>query len=216
MESTNASILLRKLEELRRIDRSFATFGSSSHQYRLEPPLPRAKLESFEAEHSIVLPEPYRTFISELSNGGAGPYCGLFPLGYFDGSGGPLERWSEGDGFAGQLSRPFPHRQPWSLPDSRYKCPDAFETEEEEEAWYKALEDETWKPELVDGAFPICHQGCAIRNLLVVTGPERGKVWVDDRASDGGIFPEGDDPNSGISFFDWYSDWLDRSIAALK
>jgi hypothetical protein len=35
----------------------------------------------------------------------------------------------------------------------------------------------------------------------VVTGPTRGQVWFDDRASDGGLMPETD-------LHDWYLRWL--------
>jgi hypothetical protein len=37
--------------------------------------------------------------------------------------------------------------------------------------------------------------------LLVVTGPARGQVWIDDRGADAGIDPETD-------FTDWYLGWL--------
>lgn len=216
MVSTEISILRQKLDELRRIDRSFETFGSGEHRYRLEPPLSEAELGEFEGKHTISLPEPYRTFVSELSNGGPGPYYGLFPLGYFDAAGGPLERWKEGDGFAGNLSEPFPHSKTWNLSDARFNRPEYFETDEEEEAWCRALDNEMWRPELVNGAFPICHQGCAIRNLLVVSGPERGNVWVDDRPNDGGIYPDDCGSQPGTPFLNWYLNWLDNSIAALQ
>ena len=214
--SIEIAVLRKKLDELRCIDTSFETFGSSAHLYRMNAPLSETKLDEFETRHSITLPEPYRTFVSEFSNGGAGPYYGLFPLGYFDAAGGPLERWKEGDGFAGILAKPFPHSEAWNLPEARLLPPDSFENDEEEEAWIREVDGEVWRPDLVNGAFPICHQGCAIRNLLIVNGPERGNVWVDDRPNDGGIYPDGDDPHTGTPFFDWYSNWLDASIAALK
>lgn len=216
MASTEVAVLSRKLDELVRMDASYETFGSSVHRYRLNAPISPAELAEFEAQHSIVLPEHYRTFVSEFSNGGAGPHYGLFPLGFFDASGGPLERWTEGDGFAGILAEPFPHSESWNLPESRLEPPASFENDEEEEAWIRELDGEVWRPELVDGAFPICHQGCAIRNLLIVTGPERGNVWVDDRPNDGGIFPGRGNSTAGTPFFEWYSTWLDDSIAALR
>ena len=73
-----------------------------------------------------------------------------------------------------------------------------------------------WKPELIDGALPICHKGCAIRNGLVVTGSERGNIWVDDRANDLGIYPEQPETKDRINFLDWYATWLDISLASLK
>jgi len=214
--SSEIAVLRKKLDELIHVDTSFETFGSSVHRYRLNPPVSPIELEQFEATHSIILPEPYRTFVSEFSNGGAGPYYGLFPLGFFDAAGGPLERWKEGDGFAGILSEPFPHSESWNLPEVRLMRPGSLEADDEEDAWIRELDNEVWRPELVNGAFPICHQGCAIRNLLVVSGPERGNVWIDDRPNDGGIHPVNSNSPTGTLFFDWYSTWLDESIAALR
>ena len=216
MASTEVSVIRRKLDELVRVDTSFETFGSSVHRYRLNTPVSPVELDQFEATHAIVLPEPYRTFVSEFSNGGAGPYYGLFPLGFFDAAGGPLEKWNEGDGFAGVLSEPFPHSKSWNLPEARLMPPESFDSDADEDAWIRELDNEVWRPDLVNGAFPICHQGCAIRNLLIVTGPERGNVWVDDRPNDGGIYPDGSNLHTGTLFFDWYSDWLDNSIEALR
>ncbi len=52
----------------------------------------------------------------------------------------------------------------------------------------------------------ICHFGCGVYFLLVVSGPERGNIWIDDRASDYGITPWGGD------FFTWYDTWLEDSL----
>ncbi|MFC8147992.1 SMI1/KNR4 family protein, partial [Streptomyces paradoxus] len=46
------------------------------------PPAGWAVVRSFEAEHGIVLPEPYRTFVAEICDGlrAGPPYYGLLPL----------------------------------------------------------------------------------------------------------------------------------------
>ena len=49
-------------------------FGAKSHQFQLNPPLPKSKVQTFESEHGFVLPADYRQFTTELGNGGAGPY----------------------------------------------------------------------------------------------------------------------------------------------
>ncbi len=56
------------------------SFGEEKHVFRLDPPLPDAKVAEFEAEHRIELPEPYRTFLTALGGGGASPFYGLLPL----------------------------------------------------------------------------------------------------------------------------------------
>ena len=44
-----------------------------------------------------------------------------------------------------------------------------------------------WVP--VDGAIPVCHEGCAVRDWLVVSGPEAGRVWHDATADMKGWSP---------------------------
>ena len=150
-------------------------FGARGHQWIWNPPLPDAVLAAFEREHGIRLPEEYRSFITKIANGGAGPFYGLFPLGETDD--GPASE------FFNVLGRPFPYTQAWNdlSDEERYFAP-------------------------VDGAFPICHTGCAIRVWLVVTGPEAGNLWMDDRPSDGGWSP------MRVTFQQWYDDWLDKSL----
>ncbi len=45
------------------------------------PPIGSDAVRSFEAEHGIVLPEPYRTFVAEVCDGlrAGPPYYGLLP-----------------------------------------------------------------------------------------------------------------------------------------
>ena len=216
MTSATSKDLVRireRLNELRERDTAFGIFGSGRHRYVLNPPLKAAELHDFETSRAVILPDAYRSFLLECGNGGAGPYYGIFPLGHWDGAGGPLEAWAEGDGVAGVLSRPFPHDQAWNLPEERFSLPAVFRCAEEEKIWYQSLEDDTWKSSLVDGAMPICHQGCATRNYLVITGAERGNVWVDDRANQNGIYPETAESSGRVSFLDWYWSWLETSLA---
>ncbi|MFJ3221682.1 SMI1/KNR4 family protein [Kitasatospora sp. NPDC086801] len=56
------------------------SFGEEEHGFRLEPPLPDAKVTEFEADHHIELPDPYRSFLTTLGGGGASPFYGLLPL----------------------------------------------------------------------------------------------------------------------------------------
>ena len=84
----------------------------------------------------------------------------------------------------------------WNLPDDFWaQQPDPTEatTVEEEdrmnEEWEKKLEVQYYATDITDGAIPICHEGCALRNWLVVTGPLAGTVWRDLRADYGGIQP---------------------------
>jgi hypothetical protein len=65
---------------------------------------------------------------------------------------------------------------------------------------------------LVAGVFPICHHGCALRDWLVITGPEAGQVWHDARVDEGGLRPYESTDRSRLTFTEWYLDWLDDAL----
>jgi len=157
-------------------------FGSNGHRFVINEPLTETFVAKFEAQHGIVLPADYRWFITTIANGGAGPGYGVFRLGEMDeGS------WQEGDGFVGTLANPFPYTEAWNdlaAGEARYFAP-------------------------IDGAIPVCHLGCAIRIWLVVSGPEAGHLWQDDRANDGGWEPLGP---PRMRFLDWYRRWLNAGL----
>ncbi|MFE0700838.1 SMI1/KNR4 family protein [Streptomyces sp. NPDC058872] len=50
------------------------------HRFRLGPRVSPAEVDAFEAEHRIVLPAAYRSFLVHLGGSGAGPFHGLLPL----------------------------------------------------------------------------------------------------------------------------------------
>jgi hypothetical protein len=53
------------------------SFGEEKHGFRLAPPSPEAKVAEFEADRHIELPDPYRSFLTTLGEGGAAPFYGL-------------------------------------------------------------------------------------------------------------------------------------------
>lgn len=67
-----------KLSTLKEKDKDFRVFGSSRHRYELSAPLPETQIESFEKENHLKLPADYRAFLTEIGNGGAGPFYGIF------------------------------------------------------------------------------------------------------------------------------------------
>ncbi|MCX6369094.1 MAG: SMI1/KNR4 family protein [Armatimonadetes bacterium] len=82
------------LHQMQTEDPHYRVFGSGRHQYLLNPTQPEAVLQSFEKRHGISLPEGYRRFLTQVGDGGAGPWYGLFSL----------EQTLEGN----NLRRPFP------------------------------------------------------------------------------------------------------------
>ncbi len=57
--------VLQRLAELDRQDRQRRVFGASSHQYRMNPPLPVSVIEVFEERHGVTLPADYRLFMTQ-------------------------------------------------------------------------------------------------------------------------------------------------------
>jgi len=81
------------------------------------------------------------------------------------------------------------------------------------EAWDRVEEEHYWNPAIMDGALPICHKGCALRQWLVIHGGQRGFVWDDLRVDHGGIAPVLNESGGPVTFADWYKTWLDASLA---
>jgi len=168
-------------------------------------------VQEFEVEHRIGLPEDYRSFLINLGNGGAGPYYGIFKLGEMDNSH-DSQQWEEGDGFVGVLSKPFPHMERWN------DVTGEPEETDDEEAYERALEEfdqRYWTADNVNGAIPICHEGCALRDWLVITGREAGHMWHDARADQEGLYPIKIGKKKRVTFLEWYVHWLNEALARL-
>jgi hypothetical protein len=206
--------IIEALDALDKKDPKRKLFGSETHQYRLNTPLPIKTIEAFETKHSITLPKDYRYFITAVGNGGAGPYYGLFRFGEHD----DLHdycKWKDGI-LVGDFSKKFSHTKAWNLPDKFFRDeefepgPDASAEEEERlhEEWSKRLEEYYWNSAIMSGAIPICHLGCAYRHWLVINGKQKGFVWGDDRADEKGIYPLRNSSRKQVTFADWYLSWL--------
>jgi hypothetical protein len=85
------------------------------------------------------------------------------------------------------------------------------------DAYAEKIDGANWQSGLANGAIPIANLGCAIRILLVVTGTERGHVWIDDRPSDGGIYPAVSEQHpERMTFTDLYEDWITQAAEFLN
>ena len=181
-----------------------ALFKSGSVGAGLFPCLDENEISAFEEKHSVRLPEDYRTFLIDIGNGGSE----LFKLGEMDNSF-DFQPWEENDGFIGTLAEPFQYSEAWN-DLSGYPVYEAGKEDDEE--W---LEEYDHQRDLFDqeyfiplnGALPIAHLGCAIRLWLVITGPERGNVWYDDRANLQGLKPLLTSDGRRLSFLEWCKGW---------
>jgi hypothetical protein len=187
-------------------------FGADGHGFVLNPPLCETDVQAFEHQHRISLPDDYRQFITRIGNGGAGPYYGVFPLGQMDGLGESLKPWQEADGFVGVLSEPFLFRDAWN--DLRRKpAKELMKTDEHEyERQLDEFESVYWGSAPMNGAIPICHEGCALRIWIVLCGPEAGHLWYDGRADYTGLSPLFSRDGSRAMFGGWYREWLEDAL----
>ena len=210
-KTLDKSAIVQRLAEAAQRDRNRKVFGALGHHYKLNPTLAVSVIGAFEKLKGLSLPEDYRHFITEIGNGGAGPYYGVLPFGKDDD-----DRDWECGGLVGDLSQPFPHQLAWNQSDSFWegqpKPLPKMSLEEEDklwETWDNVMQEHYWNPSIMNGAIPICHKGCALRQWLVINGEQHGFVWNDHRVDKRGIAPILDQTGNPVTFGDWYMEWLD-------
>lgn len=199
---TTLNRVKEKLDLLRGLDTKFQIFGASEHKYNLNPVIPLSQLEYLERKYGIELPSDYREFMLFFGNGGVGPYYGIFP---FEKSVASID--------SNLLTRPFLYTSSWN----GIQPPDWWNSDHATIVRDKDYFDDSH----LQGSFRVAHEGSGYYALLVVTGPERGSIWGDYRASDGGILPINTfENNSGnsvsrLNFISWYESWVDSKLQKL-
>jgi len=180
-------------------------FGANGHRFVVNPILSEAEVVAFERQHRINLPRQYREFLLRVGNGGAGPFYGVFPLGEMDDMHG-MKPWRENDGFVGVLSQPFPLNSNWN---DLTGMPSDDLTDDDEGEYGKQMDEfgkRYWSASLMNGAVPICHEGCALRIWIVVTGEQAGRLWRDRRAEYMGVEPLLTADGAPRTFSRWYNE----------
>ncbi|MEH1846177.1 MAG: SMI1/KNR4 family protein [Nostoc sp.] len=214
--------LKEKLTQLAILDATFEVFGSESHRYQFKPCLSNKDIQAFESRYNITLPSEYRNFLLEVGNGGAGPGYGLSGLSgieFKDVT--PEKLYQENDEI---LSRPFPFTAAWNDLDLIVMNNTGF----------VAKSDAYFDDKLIQGTLTITNYGCGIYAMLVITGEQSGKIWIDDRTNDNGIYPaslsfchafhdtnsddfhQDSDEEQPLYFYEWYEDWLNRSLDQIR
>ncbi len=209
----NVEKLKNKLFKLIDLDKSFEVFGSESHKYKLNPCLSEAEIQEFESSFQVTLPDEFRNFLLKIGNGVAGPGYGFLGLNIDN----LMElKSSTSDFFA----------QSFCLQDEWNDLDLLKETNGSQASAY-------FDQKFIQGSIAIAEYGCGIQARLVITGAERGNIWIDDRTNEGGIYPLNshcaaffhDDPDmdtymyesveeskEALSFDEWYENWLNRAI----
>ncbi|PWV94438.1 hypothetical protein DFQ01_1303 [Paenibacillus cellulosilyticus] len=184
--------LANKLERLRALDKKQEIFGSNYHNYLLNPKLSEQEVEEFEMKNGIVIPSEYRYFICEIGNGGSGPCYGLLPLtNYHEHYDNYI--WEDEDLKKSYLRYSFPYTDKWEPRSNN------------EHDNYDVLK------QSLSGTLALSHEGCGYYTLLIVSGEERGNIWLDGMVSDQGMMPLIRNGNR-LGFYEWYENWLDNSI----
>ncbi|MFH9958929.1 SMI1/KNR4 family protein [Streptomyces roseolus] len=144
-------------------------------------------VRSFEKEHDILLPEPYRTFVAEVCDGlrAGPPYYGLLPFAH-----NPVDPHS---GLSGRLlAEPFP-------------LTGSYKWEEDGEELSEQEFEARWEAAVSHGSLLLGTDGCGMDWHLIVTGPQRGHVWLIDEI---GAIPFGTSPIPGPpGFAGWAAHW---------
>ncbi|MEU9111069.1 SMI1/KNR4 family protein [Streptomyces sp. NPDC048483] len=182
MESWDEGGVRARIREMAALDPERAAFGADTHRYQLAPALPEAEVRAFEEGHGIELPAAYRSFVTKVGNGPAGPSYGLMPLTVPRPEAGDDwavdDEWAE-DRLPGRLAEPFPLTEP--LP-GRIGAP---------------------ADELTRGTLMLAEEGCGMFIRLILNGQRAGEVWRMD-PDWGGFVP------ASPGFRTWYTEWLQR------
>lgn len=200
-----------KIALLKKLDKNCCLFGSKNHRYQLNPTISIDIVRRFESAQDITLPNDYVVFLTNIGNGGAGPFYGLESLenSLFD----DLD-FKRTDSLL-DPSKPFPHTEPWNM--DFHPTVDEDEDEEEYQRQFEAFQDKYYDKEHMNGAIAVCNYGCAVSLNLVVNGQEYGNIWTDGRGSDNGIYPSNELGNKDrVTFLNWYELWLDNSLTEIK
>ena len=121
-----------------------------------------------------------------------------------------LQTWEERVNLIGVLAHNFPFQDAWNEVGGMPADELLDKDQDEYERQFEVFEKKYWRP--IDGAIPICHEGCAIRIWLIVTGPLAGHLWRDRRSEYAGFEQLRLANGKAASFSSWYNEWLQSTI----
>lgn len=191
-KETQLDRIKNKLNLAMRKDTAFSEFGSSSHQYRVREKLTAKELADWQARNQVTLPEPFAQFLTEVGNGGAGPYYGIYSI---EKAASYTERQAL---LAKSVLYPGMTKEEWNHLTEPLTNDEDIPDEEYDDACNKVL----------GGMLCIGTQGCEYDMYLVLEGKHRGRIVYTS-----GFYP--DHPFFFVyedNFLDWYERWLDEII----
>ncbi|MFJ7146861.1 SMI1/KNR4 family protein [Streptomyces sp. NPDC100445] len=190
-------------------DRTVALYARQSSclgTQELPEVLSETQVRQAEEQFGVEFPEDYRQYLLHVSAGGR-----VRKL-QFNGS-----RWDWEDAQYGdheKLHVPFPDHDTalaasedaWDHQPKRedYLSDAAYQVDHN--AWQEAAY--ALEAARVTGAVFLHDDGCGFYTLLVVSGPMRGTMWFDGRATCDRLNPLLTDDRRAATFAEWYLDWL--------
>ena len=181
-----------KLVQLKQKDKDFSVSGSKNHKYNVNEKISRKKLMEWERANQVRLPEHFALFLTEVGNGGAGPYYGIYELD-------EAVSFSALEALTSKcVLYPNMPNEEWNLltvPLVRVKD---YSYDETDAAYEKVM----------GGMLCIGTQGCEYNMYIVIEGEHKGKVvYTADFYKDSPFFFVYES-----NFLDWYERWLDENI----
>ena len=155
-------------------------------------------------------------FLSQVGNGGAGPFYGLYAL---EDS---LEVHTDFDSPM-SLNSPFPLTQA-TLPNEAKLSLLEDQLEAAQEAGDEDLETELYEQyqallfpsEWANGYLHLCDYGCGISFFLVIVGEDAGTIWENRAVDAEGLMPSNEFGNTvKLDFLEWYQLWLEQALENL-
>jgi len=183
-----------KLAQARAADPGVKAFGAKMHKYDLNAAASMQMLRDFEQETAISLPSDFAAFLTEIGNGGAGPFYGIYAL----------DSMTPRDD-AGAAALRIHQKIHSDLTDDAWE---ALMAQLYDDVAMSRDRFEALRSDIFGGLLVICDQGCDNYAELVLTGPDAGRVvnTGDDRKP---FFAFED------TFLDWYERWLDEVISGV-
>ncbi|MET9566269.1 SMI1/KNR4 family protein [Streptomyces tauricus] len=180
--------------------RRFDELSSPPAMQVASPPLSEAEIREAETELGIAFPDQYREYLLRQSAGGAVNRLCRSAAGW---------GW-QGDSSTnyGLLTADFPHPDSYRVYEEELDAREPLTQDFPDRNAYQAAW-EQWDAEYgvfqerkTSGAVFIQDNGCGFSTLLVVTGPYRGSLWFDGRATCGQILSL-NVCGQPVSFMDW-------------
>ena len=174
-------------------DPSHLIFGADRHKYKLNPPASPEQVRRFEEKHNLLLPEEYKFFLTQIGNGGAGPYYGLYSLD-------EAERYTEYLETTQTAAKQKDEEVPVPAFIDRRMTPEDWAVRMEELDNCSDDEYDSLIYKLCAGMLVIGTQGCTYDTVLMCRGSERGKIVY----IDWNLEPEYGPFFTGMPFLYWY------------